>query len=88
MWQVDPDFVSQPYPALAFINKFKPPGLDDFTFVDVDDSVDGHAPCWNAPAFTTSPAPRLESDAATVASVAASVAAAGVLAAAPRGVPN
>ena len=43
-------------PSLAFgggvmemLNQFKPPGLDDFTFVEVDD--DAAEGCWDAPAY-------------------------------------
>jgi len=38
----------------AFINAFKPPGLDGFEFFMVDDvNNQNHAPCWSAPAFTS-----------------------------------
>jgi len=39
--------------AVAFANTFKPPGLDDFDFVEIDDSTD-NTPCWKAPAFQSS----------------------------------
>ena len=42
--------------VVAFINAFKPPGLDDFTFVSVDDSAEGHAECWNAKVYSNSAA--------------------------------
>ena len=35
--------------AHKFMNKFKPPGMDDFTFIEVPDSED----CWTAQAFTS-----------------------------------
>lgn len=64
--------------AAEFINVFKPPGLDDFTFVEVDDSVEGYEPCWIARTYGTSGAARRagvgSSWAATGAVVAAAVA--------------
>ena len=54
--------------ATAFINVFKPPGLDDFHFVSIDDTIgaDGNklddTPCWVANVYrsdSSSPAPRL-----------------------------
>jgi len=40
-----------------FINVFKPPGLEDFDFVSIDDARD-ETPCWVAKVYTsTSPAP-------------------------------
>lgn len=51
-----------------FINAFKPPGLDDKTFVEVDDIADPNAVCWNAPAFHNG-APRLASSGVTAAAV-------------------
>lgn len=47
----------------AFINTFKPPGLEDFNFVSIDDStVDGvrvdPRPCWIAQKYSSSPASR------------------------------
>lgn len=36
--------------GIDFLNRFKPPGLYDFNFVQVDDDID----CWNAPAFINS----------------------------------
>ena len=36
-----------PATGIAFMNQFKPPGLDDYTFVEDPGNVD----CWNAPAF-------------------------------------
>ena len=47
--------------VVAFINDFKPPGLEDYTFVSVDDSKDQHADCWIAKTYTNSGAPRLTS---------------------------
>jgi len=41
-----------------FINVFKPPGLEDFNFVAVDDLEEGHVPCWVAKVYTSSPATR------------------------------
>ena len=56
-----------------FVNAFKPPGLDDFTFVEVDDITDPSATCWNAPAFVSS-APRLVSSMGTLAVMAVGLA--------------
>ena len=42
--------------VVGFINAFKPPGLDDFDFVAVDDSAEGHLPCWNAKVYSNSAA--------------------------------
>mmetsp|Transcript_2644 Transcript_2644/g.7275 ORF Transcript_2644/g.7275 Transcript_2644/m.7275 type:complete len:223 (-) Transcript_2644:303-971(-) len=39
---------------VQFINAFKPPGLDDYTFVQVDDVADSSLECWSAPAFQSS----------------------------------
>jgi len=44
-----------------FLNVFKPPGLEDYNFVAVDDSVDEHRPCWIAKTYTSGAAPRLTS---------------------------
>jgi hypothetical protein len=44
--------------ADKFMNFFKPPGLDDYTFVEVPD--DDPAGCWTAKAFS-SPAATLSS---------------------------
>ena len=44
--------------ALEFINTFKPPGLDDFTFVEVDDEKptwsSAEEPCWIARTYSNS----------------------------------
>jgi len=39
----------------AFINAFKPPGLDGYTFFLIDDiaNPDARGSCWSAPAFTS-----------------------------------
>ena len=47
----------------AFINVFKPPGLEDFTFVSIDDRIiDGvkvdTTPCWIAATYSSSGAAR------------------------------
>jgi hypothetical protein len=56
--------------GIDFINAFKPPGLDEFTFVEVDDTVPDYdetkTPCWSAEAFTkSSSASRLGTSSAT-----------------------
>ena len=52
------------------MNKFKPPGMDDFTFVTVpDDDPDG---CWTAKAFSSG-ATTLSGRAALLACALASV---------------
>ena len=37
--------------AYKFMNKFAPPGMDDYEFVEVDD--DDPAGCWTAKAFSS-----------------------------------
>ena len=44
--------------GIGFMNVFKPPGFDDFLFVNVSDS---DSACWNARAFKTSGSGRLGS---------------------------
>jgi len=62
--------------ATLFINHFKPPGLEDFTFVEVDDVADSSLECWLAPAFQSSAMSRLGSSSslATVAIMATGLA--------------
>jgi len=46
----------------AFINTFKPPGLEDFTFLSVDDTQGAdHESCWIARTYQMSPAARATS---------------------------
>merc|ERR1719161_1031645 len=49
----------------AFINTFKPPGLEDFTFRSIDDRINpatgqryDDTPCWIARTYSSSPAAR------------------------------
>ena len=37
--------------ALAFLNRFKPPGLEDYTFVYAAGDDDEGVNCWTAPVF-------------------------------------
>ena len=63
--------------ATQFINVFKPPGLEDFDFVEIDDSLDASGnrvdptPCWVAKVYTSSPAPRLGASGAVTAATMA-----------------
>ena len=51
----DLELPKKEYPsAVEFINQYKPPGLDDFKFIEVDDSVPGSPECWDPPAFRSS----------------------------------
>jgi len=45
------EYGSEANPVMAMLNQgsFKPPGLDDFTFVEVED--DDARGCWDAPAY-------------------------------------
>ena len=65
--------------AERFINDFKPPGLDDYYFESVDDSVEGHPDCWIAKVYTNSAAPSRWSSAAGAIATAAAAGAAAVL---------
>mmetsp|Transcript_3762 Transcript_3762/g.8182 ORF Transcript_3762/g.8182 Transcript_3762/m.8182 type:complete len:228 (-) Transcript_3762:713-1396(-) len=44
--------------GIAFMNVFKPPGMDDYTFVQ---AAEGDPDCWMAPAFKPNSASRLAS---------------------------
>lgn len=37
----------------SFINAFPPPGLDGYTFIEIDDLNDPNAICWSAPAYSS-----------------------------------
>jgi len=66
-WEFDPymcgDDLKLPKQEYAtaeeFINVFRPPGLDPYRFVAIDDTPGTeHPPCWIARTYTSSPAPR------------------------------
>ena len=62
---------------LAFINAYKPPGLDGFEFAEYDDTGVDNPPCWDPPAFRS--AGVLRGAGSSVLAAALAIAAAAVL---------
>jgi len=64
-----------------FINVFKPPGLENYDFVEIDDTLSGNdaTPCWMARTYSNSGAARATSPVSWAATAALATVAAAVL---------